>query len=138
MMRYILTYPLTLVIFAAIDAVWLTLMAPTYRATLGDILLDGFRPVPALLFYLMYLAGVMVFATAPAVRERTWRAALWRGGLFGLSAYGTYDLTNYASLKAWTLQLTVLDMIWGTFVPGTAATLGYAAAEAVLRRIGRG
>ena len=69
-----------------------------------------------------------------AVTSGHWSTALWRGALFGVIAYATYDLTNYATLKVWTLQLTVLDMIWGGFVTGTAATLGYAAGDWILRR----
>ena len=135
MLRYAVTYPLTLVIFAAIDSVWLTLTAnPLYRATLGDLLLAKFRVGPAIAFYLIYLVGVMVFAVQAAVASGSWTAALWRGALFGVIAYATYDLTNYATLKVWTLQLTVLDMIWGGFVTGTAATLGYVAGDWILRR----
>jgi uncharacterized membrane protein len=134
MLRYAVTYPLTLAIFAAIDAIWLTSTAnPLYRATLGDLLLEKFRVGPAAAFYLVYLAGIMVFVVQPAVASGRWTAALWRGAFFGAVAYATYDLTNYATLKAWSLQLTVLDMLWGAFVTGTAGTLGYAAGGWLLR-----
>jgi uncharacterized membrane protein len=137
-MRYAVTYLLTLAIFAAIDAVWLTATAdPLYRATLGPILVEPYRLGPAIAFYLIYMIGVMVFAVQPAVASGNWTAAAWRGPLFGAIAYATYDLTNYATVRVWTLQLTLLDILWGAFVTGAAATLGHAAGAACCRALGR-
>jgi len=133
-LRYALTYTLTLTIFGAIDAVWLGVIAASmYRATLGDILLDKFRAAPAIVFYLINIAGLMVFAVPAAGGAHRWQQALLFGALYGVFTYATYDLTNYATLKVWTLRLTVTDIVWGAFVSGVATALGVLAADAILR-----
>ncbi len=115
-----------------IDAVWLTMMARTYRRLLGDILLDGVRLGPAAAFYLMYVAGIVGLAVLPALREDTgWQGAALMGAFLGLVCYGTYDLTNHATLKTWHLQITVMDMAWGALLTGVAAAAGYLAAQRV-------
>ncbi len=119
-----LTYVVTLVIFAAIDSVWLGSMAARiYRPLLGDILLDGFRPAPAIVFYLFYGVGLVIFAVMPGVKSGNAGTALLWGALFGLFAYGTYDLTNYATLRNWGLAITAIDMTWGTVLSGVTAYL---------------
>jgi uncharacterized membrane protein len=131
--RYGLTYLLTLVIFGAIDAVWLGLIAASmYRQTLGDILLDKFRVLPAVAFYLLNIAGLMVFAVPGARDAGRWQHALLFGALYGVFTYATYDLTNYATLKIWTLRLTLTDIAWGAFVSGVATALGVFLADAIL------
>ncbi len=137
MKRIVITYFATLLIFCACDAVWLgVIAADTYKQTLGDTLLPGFRPLPALAFYLLNIVGLMVFAVPHGAAAGKWPRALLFGALFGLFSYATYDLTNYATLKVWTLQLTLTDMAWGTFVSGVATALGVLVAKATLRRSG--
>jgi len=132
MLRYAVTYVTTLVIFGAIDAVWLGVIAASmYRQTLGDILLEKFRAGPAIAFYLLNIAGLMVFAV-PATPGR-WQQALLFGALFGVFTYATYDLTNYATLRVWTLRLTLTDIVWGAFVSGISTALGVVSAEWILR-----
>jgi uncharacterized membrane protein len=132
-MRYAVTYLPTLLILLGLDAIWLgTVAAPMYRATLGSVLLDSFRIGPAVVFYLLYAVGIMVFAIGPAAEGGTWRTALAYGALLGLVAYGTYDLTNHATVAAWSLKLTVLDMIWGAVLTGVSAALGFVAGEYLL------
>ena len=80
-------------------------------------------------FYVLYPAGLVVFAVMPAVRKHDWRAAAVLGGLLGLVAYGTYDLSNLATLRGWPWQMTVIDMAWGTFLSGVAACGGYVAGD---------
>lgn len=123
-MLYAIAYALTFVIFAAFDMLWLTTMgAKLYKQTLGDILSDEIRMLPAFAFYLMYPAGLVIFAIAPALKGGSpWIAVLY-GALFGLFAYGTYELTNYATLRNWTLQITVIDMAYGLIVSGMVAGL---------------
>jgi uncharacterized membrane protein len=129
--RYGLTYVLTLIIFGAIDAVWLGLIAASmYRQTLGDILLDKFRVLPAIVFYLLNILGLMVFAVPRDGGK--WQQALLFGALYGVFTYATYDLTNYATLKIWTLRLTLTDIVWGAFVSGVATALGVVLADAIL------
>ena len=124
--KYAAAYIATLVVFLATDSIWLTTTANTlYKPTLGDILLPTFSPAPALVFYLLYIVGVQVFAVAPAMKDGQWTTALIYGALFGFFSYGVYDLTNMATLRNWTLTITLADMCWGTFLTGVSATLGY-------------
>jgi uncharacterized membrane protein len=120
------------VAFGALDATWLNLSADAlYRAQLGALMRAefDFRPVAA--FYPLYLVGVFALVVAPALRERRIGGATWRGALFGLVAYATYDLTNQATIAGWSWLVTGVDLVWGTFATATAATL---AAWAGLRR----
>jgi uncharacterized membrane protein len=115
----------TLAVFLALDGVWLGIVGGSmYRGVLGELMLDGFRIVPAAAFYLLYITGIFVFVM-PLARGRTfpWSAALF-GALFGVCAYGTYDLTNDAVLRVWTHRLTVIDMCWGAFVTAVASLAG--------------
>ena len=98
----VVAYVLTLVAFVGIDFIWLTSTSETlYKANLKDILLDGFRPAPAILFYFVYIVGLVWFAVRPAHLSGQLAAASGNGALFGFVAYGTYDLTNQATLKVW-------------------------------------
>lgn len=110
-MTYIVAYIASLIVFGALDAIWLTTMTSRiYRPVLGDILLSDLRVAPALAFYLLYPVGLVVFAAMPALRAGSAGTALAQGALFGLIAYATYDLTNYATLRSWTLQITLIDL----------------------------
>ncbi len=122
-MRPVLAYAVMALSFVCGDAVWLTLSGPYYRSVLKLLLGDTVVVAPAILFYVIYLIGVGVFCVAPSL-GRGWRAAIWRGALFGFVAYATYDLTNYATLKGWTLQITLMDLAWGSFLTAVATTLG--------------
>ena len=118
-------YLATAVVFLALDAVWLTTMADRlYRPALGPLLLDKFAVAPAALFYLLYLAGIVVFAVAPGLESGRWGTSLKLGALLGLVAYATYDLTNQATLRDWPWRVTIADLCWGTFVTGVAAAAG--------------
>lgn len=121
---YAIAYVLTFVIFAAFDIAWLTTMgAKLYKQTLGSILTDEIRTLPAIAFYLMYPAGLVIFAIAPALKGGSpWIAVIY-GALFGLFAYGTYELTNYATLRNWTAQITLIDMAYGLVVSAVVAGL---------------
>jgi len=124
-MTLALVYLSTLFVFLALDAIWLGLVGGSfYSAVLGGLMLDGFRIVPAALFYLLYISGIVGFVL-PLARHRgsIWAAAAY-GVFFGLCAYGTYDLTSHAVLRVWTWQLTVIDMAWGAFVTCAASVTG--------------
>lgn len=109
----------------ALDVIWLTLMVDRlYGAHLPGMLLGGFRLVPAMLFYLLYIAGIVYFAVMPALARDSIRLAAINGALLGLLCYGTYDLTNHATLKVWSTIVTVADMVWGTLLTATAASAG--------------
>ncbi len=118
-------YVATGIAFALIDSVWLILMAPRlYQPEIGEMLIKGFRAAPAVTFYLLYIAGMIIFAVGPALAAGRWQVALVQGALFGFFCYMTYDLTNYSTLKVWSLKVTILDMIWGSTLTGLAATAG--------------
>jgi uncharacterized membrane protein len=121
-------YGATALVFLVLDGIWLLLVARTfYQKQLGHLFRQPFHPVPAVLFYLIYVGALTVLAVHPAVRDgEGWSQAALMGGVLGLAAYGTYDLTNHATLKSWPLAITLVDLAWGTFV--SAATAGAAAA----------
>ena len=126
MKTYGIAYIATAFVFLAIDAVWLTIAAQRlYRPLMGDMLLEGFRLAPAALFYLIYIAGIVVFAIVPALASDRWTTATSYGAFLGLFAYATYDLTNQATLKNWPVMVTVADLCWGTFLTAVAATAGF-------------
>ena len=124
--KYLIGYIATGISFAVIDSFWLrTMYTRLYVPEIGELLMKGFRGGPAVAFYLFYILGMMVFAVGPALSSGKWQTALIQGALFGFFCYMTYDLTNYATLKVWSLKVTILDMIWGTFLTGSAAAAGY-------------
>ena len=130
--RYAFAYLATGIAFALIDSVWLTAMSQRlYRVEIGELLADKFRLAPAAAFYLLYILGMMIFAVGPAMQNGNWKTALCYGAAFGFFAYMTYDLTNYATLKVWSLKVTILDMIWGTVLTGLAAAAGAAVTNKV-------
>lgn len=123
-MPFVISYLVALGSYVAMDAVWLLATnKPLYRATLGEMLLPSLNAAPAVVFYLIYPIGLLVFAIAPALRNGTLLPAAIYGALFGVLAYGTYDLTNFATLKNWSLQITIADMVWGGFASAAACTI---------------
>jgi uncharacterized membrane protein len=131
-MSYVTTYFAILVPFCLLDGVWLTVMGRLlYRPTLGDILLPSVNLAPAVVFYLAYPIGILVFAAVPALKQGSVTPALVYAALFGTLAYATYDLTNYATLRNWTLQISVLDVAWGAFASAAAAAVAFYATKAI-------
>ncbi len=124
-MKMLIVYVVTLVVFFGVDFVWLGFMGNAfYRPAMGDMAMSGFRLAPGIVFYLLYAVGVVVFVVRPA---QSLAMAAAYGVLFGLVGYGVYDLTNQATLKTWPVSLTLVDMTWGAFLTGVAASAGYAA-----------
>ena len=124
MRRYLVRYLTVAVIFLILDSIWLSLTHDVvYTQHLGGIMLDSFRPIPAALFYLLYVAGVVFFALEPADSVPT---AAGRGFFFGLVAYGTYDLTNAATVTLWSNFVTVVDMSWGAVATAIASAIAFA------------
>jgi uncharacterized membrane protein len=115
---------LTLVTFLALDAVWLGLIAKDmYRREIGHLLGPNVRWGAALVFYIVYIVGLLVFVVLPHASSPLVPVA-GLGALFGLVAYATYDLTNLATLARWPLAVTIADLAWGAFVTGVAAAAG--------------
>jgi uncharacterized membrane protein len=133
--RLAIAYVATGLAFAALDAVWLKSMGPTfYRAAIGPLMADRPDFIAAIVFYLIYIAAILLFAITPAFApEGGWKLALTYGAAFGFFAYATYDLTNQATLKAWPLKLTLVDMAWGTMLTGAAATIGFLVTRALVK-----
>ena len=135
MLRYVVAWLGAGLLLAGLDFIWLSSTNNTlYRPLLGELLAATPRLVPAVLFYLVYLVGVVIFAVAPAIRSGRWRDASIMGALFGFFCYATYDLTNQATLSVWDTRITVLDLCWGAFLTASGATAGYFASKLVAKR----
>lgn len=129
----IVFYGVALLAYLLIDAIWLGLTADTlYRAALGRIMLEHFRPLPAIAVYLLQVAGLAVFVR-PRAFAQGGGAALAYGAAFGVFTYGLYDLTNLATLTGWTVGLSLTDIAWGGTVSALAALCGWLAARRLLR-----
>ena len=116
-------YVITLFVFLILDAIWLGLIARRlYRAQIGFLMAKQPKWAAAGVFYLLFVAGLVVFCVSPAVREGSVGRAAWRAALFGLVTYATYDLTNLATVEGWPLLVTAIDLAWGTAL-STATTL---------------
>lgn len=128
MTKIIVAYLATLVAFAAIDSVWLITMAPRlYKPEIGPVMMEnGFRLAPAMIFYAIYIGGILYFAVLPGLAAGDIARAALQGAVLGFLCYATYDFTNYATLKVWSLKVTVLDLIWGTVLTGGTAAAGTA------------
>ena len=126
MTKIIITYLVTLVTFVAIDMVWLTWLArATYVAEMGDLIRKQPNLTAAVVFYLLYAAGLMFFSIMPGLKAGSVVQAMLLGGALGLIAYGTYDLTNLSVLNGFSTRIALIDLAWGTFL--SAATAGIAA-----------
>ena len=127
---YIKLYFITLAAFLAIDAVWLALVARTfYRRYLDWLMAANPNWIAALAFYLLFVVGVLVFVVVPGVEDGSLRTTLLKGALFGLIAYGTYDLTNQATVKNWPPTITAVDMVWGTALSVAVSYIGFVAGK---------
>ena len=125
-MKLILSYFLTMLVFFAIDLAWIGLVAKKfYWGNMGQILKDDVNWAAALIFYLLYIAGIFVFAILPSVENDSVKSAIFYGALFGFFCYATYDLTNLATLKGFPMKVAIVDMIWGTILTGAVSTAGF-------------
>ncbi|MCA9743307.1 MAG: DUF2177 family protein [Deferribacteres bacterium] len=125
-MFYLKLYLLTVPVFFLIDLLWLGVVARGfYRSNLGHVLSPEVNWAAAILFYLMYIVGILIFAVVPALNSNSLsKAALW-GALFGFFTYATYDLTNLATLKDWPIKVVVVDVLWGTVLCLAVASASY-------------
>ncbi|NKB27063.1 MAG: DUF2177 family protein [Rhodobacteraceae bacterium] len=131
-MKILILYVATALVFLVVDAIGLRLLIkPVFDCHIGHLMADPFRFVPAGVFYLGYVAGVLWFVAVPAMRANDPVAALIGGVILGLMAYGTYEFTNYATLQDWSGQQVVVDTIWGGALTGFAAWAGVMITRAV-------
>jgi uncharacterized membrane protein len=129
MLKLLSSYTIATVFFFAIDMLWLGVIAKKlYREKLGFILSDEVNWTAALVFYFIYIAGILFFAVYPALRDFSWQTALLNGAVLGFLCYATYDLTNMATIAKWPLQIVLIDIVWGTVLTGSVSILTYLAA----------
>jgi uncharacterized membrane protein len=116
-MVYLWIYLITFTVFIVIDLIWLGVIGQgIYQKYLGPLLKKDVNWTAAIIFYLLFILGLLVFVVGPAYLNEDFLEAFLMGGLLGLIMYATYDLTNLATLKDWPLPITIIDLIWGTFL----------------------
>ncbi|MCX7565387.1 DUF2177 family protein [Sulfitobacter sp. F26169L] len=132
-MSYFIVYIVTFIVFLCADYFGLSyLIKPLFSRSIGPLMLEQFRVLPAFLFYAFLIFVVMWFVAWPALNEG--HSLLWVFGsaaLLGAAAYGTYEFTNFAVLRDWTVQMVVADLTWGTILTGGSATVGVAVTRAL-------
>ena len=123
---FIKLFLIALPVFFVIDLVWLVLVAKKfYQEQIGFLMKPDINWIAAIIFYLLFIAGLVIFVISPAVEKLSWVHALIFGALFGLITYATYDLTNLSTLKDWPLLVTVVDLIWGTVLASSISLITY-------------
>jgi uncharacterized membrane protein len=123
---FIKLYAIALPVFFAIDMVWLGLVAKNfYKNQIGFLMKPDINWAAAILFYLLFIVGLVIFVIAPAVEKGSWVQALLFGALFGLITYATYDLTNLATVKGWPIFVTFVDLAWGTTLGALVSIVSY-------------
>lgn len=126
MAPYLKLYGISFAAFLLIDGVWLGVVARTfYKKHLGYLLAPNPNWTAALLFYLLFVAGVVFFVTVPGLEAGSWKTVLLRGAFFGLITYATYDLTNLATVRDWPLIVSVVDMVWGAVLSLAVGAVGF-------------
>jgi uncharacterized membrane protein len=130
MIYYLKLYFASLVVFFAVDMVWLVLVARSfYKKYLGYIMAPTVNWVPAIIFYLLFIVGILVFVILPGVKENSLQNTVLRAALFGLITYATYDLTNLATINQWPLSVTLVDLIWGMVLSSIVSITGFYVAK---------
>jgi uncharacterized membrane protein len=125
-MSFIKLYLVSLFVFLAIDLLWLGVIAKNlYSQQIGFLMADTIRWGAALVFYALFIFGLMYFAIFPAFKQGDWSIALLNGALFGLICYATYDLTNLATLKGWPMKIVIYDLMWGTFISASVSSITF-------------
>ena len=133
MKRYIILYLATLVVRIPIDFLFLGTVAKSFFASQVGDMLGEIRPAPAVLFYLLYVAGILIFVSGPA--NASWSSTLLYGALFGFFCYATFELTSLSLLRHWTWPVVIVDVSWGTLVTALSSTLGLAIANGIAPKL---
>jgi len=125
-------YFIALPVFFAIDMIWLGFLAKNfYREQIGALMKPDVNWAAAIIFYLIFIAGLIAFVIIPAMEKYSWTHALFFGALFGLVCYATYDLTNLAVAKDWPLLVTIVDLAWGAVLASSVSTVTYLIASKI-------
>jgi uncharacterized membrane protein len=126
MLKYVMAYVATALVFLGIDYVWLSRVATRfYTENLGHLMLEKPNLPAAGLFYAVFAVGIVFFAVAPALKAESLGMAILWGALFGFFTYATYDMTNYATLRDWPFVVVAVDVAWGSFLSAISAAAGY-------------
>jgi uncharacterized membrane protein len=119
-------YLISLPVFFAIDMIWLGLISKNfYQKQIGFLMKSNINWLAAIIFYLIFIAGLIIFVINPAVSKNSWIDALLFGALFGMITYATYDLTNLATLKDWPLIVSIVDIFWGSILGALVSVITY-------------
>lgn len=125
MNKYLAAYGATALVMLALDALWIGMVARAmYQQGIGHLMAQDPRYAVAAVFYALFVVGLVIFVVAPGGQTGTWQSTLLRGALFGFFTYGTYDLTNLATLKDWPIGMSLIDMAWGATVSAAAGAAG--------------
>ncbi|MDQ1281747.1 MAG: hypothetical protein QG630_98 [Patescibacteria group bacterium] len=123
---FIKLYAIALPIFFAIDMLWLGVVAKNfYRSQIGSLMKTDINWTAAIIFYLIFIAGLVLFVILPAVEKNSWTHAILFGAFFGLICYATYDLTNLAIAKDWPFLVTIVDLVWGAVLAASVSVITY-------------
>jgi uncharacterized membrane protein len=126
MSRILLTYAVSVPVFFVVDMIWLGLIARGfYRKALEPLLTPNINWTAAIIFYFLFLVGILIFALLHGIERRSLVYTIVMAALFGFIAYATYDLTNLATLRDWPLKLSIVDMMWGSFLSASTAAITY-------------
>jgi uncharacterized membrane protein len=129
---FIKLFLIALPVFFVIDMAWLVLIAKNfYQKQIGFLMRPDINWYAAIIFYLLFIAGLVTFVISPAVEKHSWLHALLFGAFFGLVTYATYDLTNLATTKDWPLLVTIVDLIWGTVLAASISVITYLIANKI-------
>jgi uncharacterized membrane protein len=126
MTMFLKLYSIALPVFFAIDMVWLGFVAKSFYAQqIGFLMKPDINWTAAIVFYLLFIVGLVIFVISPALEKSSWASALFSGALFGLITYATYDLTNLATLKDWPMLVTAVDLVWGAVLAAAVSVITY-------------
>jgi uncharacterized membrane protein len=131
--RYVVLYLATLIVIIPIDFLFLGLVARGFFASQVGDMLGEIRLAPAVLFYLLYVVGILIFVSGPS--GANWQSTLLYGALFGFFCYATFELTSLSLLKHWTWPVVAVDICWGSLVTAVSAAAGLAVADWLAPRI---
>jgi len=125
-MKWFMYYGIALVVFMVIDLIWLGFIAKDlYSKYLGYLMADKVNWVSAVVFYLIFIGGILYFVLYPSLLDKNLINLIIRAALFGFITYATYDLTNLATIKDWPIQITIIDLIWGTTLSTSVSVISY-------------